>query len=75
MTQILCLSFCLSICLLKRSLLYPAPHMETTMLRISPSFLTKPSEQPAKNNIKCCLRSWPRPPGEDITGGGGADTV
>lgn len=59
---------CLSVCLLKLSLLYPAPHMETTMLRISPSFLTKPSEQLAKNNIKCCLRSWPRPPGEDITG-------
>lgn len=60
---------CLSVCLLKLSLLYPAPHMDTAMLRISPSFLTKPSEQPAKNNITCCLRSGPRPPGEDITGG------
>ncbi len=64
-----CLSVCLSVCLLKLSLLYPAPHMDTAMLRISPSFLTKPSEQPAKNNITCCLRSGPRPPGEDITGG------
>ena len=64
MTQI----WSVSVCLLKLSLLYPAPHMETTMLRISPSFLTKPSEQPAKNNMKCCLLSWPRPPGEDITG-------
>lgn len=57
------------VCLLKLSLLYPAPHMDTAMLRISPSFLTKPSEQLAKNNMTCCLRSGLRPPGEDITGG------
>lgn len=62
MTQIWCVSVCLSVCLLKLSLLYPAPHMDTAMLRISPSFLTKPSEQPAKNNITCSLRSGPRPP-------------
>lgn len=58
------------VCLLELSLLYPAPHMDTAMLRISPSFLTKPSEQLAKNNMTCCLRSELRPPGEDITGGG-----
>lgn len=57
------------VCLLKLSLLYPAPHMDTAMLRISPSFLTKPSEQLAKNNMTCCLRCGLRPPGEDITRG------
>lgn len=57
------------VCLLKLSLLYPAPHMDTAMLRISPSFLTKPSEQLAKNNMTCCLRFGLRPPGEDITRG------
>ncbi len=53
---------CVSACLLKLSLLYPAPHMDTTMLRISPSFFTKPSEQPAKNNITCCPPPWTPPP-------------
>lgn len=57
------------VCLLKLSLLYPAPHMDTAMLRISLSFLTKPSEQLAKNNMTCCLRFGLRPPGEDITRG------
>lgn len=63
------------VCLLKLSPLYPrciqncASHMYTTMLRISPCFLTKPSEQPAKNNKTCCLCSRPHPHGEDITGG------
>lgn len=65
MTQI----WCVCVCLLKLSLLYPAPHMDTAMLRISPSFLTKPSEQLAKNNMTCCLCSGLRPLGEDITGG------
>lgn len=48
--------------------------MDTAMLRIPPpptSFLTKPPEQLAKNNMTCCLRSGLRPPGEGITGGGG----
>lgn len=75
MTQIWHECACLSVCLLKPSQLYPscvqncASHMDTTMLRISPCFLTKPSEQPAKNNKTCCLCSRPHPHGEDITGG------
>lgn len=49
--------------------------MDTAMLRISPSFLTKPSVRPAKNNITCSLCFGLRPPGEAITGGGGVDMV
>lgn len=71
MTQICCV--CVCVCLLKLSLLYPAPHMDTAMQRISPSFLTKPSEQPAKNNITCCLRSGPAPLEKTLPEGGGGE--
>lgn len=78
MTQIC--RVCVCVCLLKLSLLYPAPHMDTAMQRISPSFLTKPSEQPAKNNITCCLRSGPAPlektlPEEEEEEGGGKELI